>query len=305
MRAPEPDPSPLERGFATLRSQGRRAFIPFLTCGYPDPEDTPRLLRRLADAGADVIELGVPFSDPLADGPTIQAASWRALECGVSLASTLRLVRELSADLPPIVLFSYLNPFLRFGIERALEAAAEAGAAGLLVTDLPVGSYPELERRLAGSPLDLIPLAAPTTPPERLERIVDHASGFLYYISRLGVTGARERLEAGLRSRVEELRRRVRLPVSVGFGISRSEHARAVAEVADGVVVGSALIAALGESEAAFAGLADELAEAVHAVRAKPEPTASDAAASGVPGDRRLGGHGRGGQGRQPGAPRR
>lgn len=252
--------------FERLAGEDRRAFIPFLTHGYPDPETTPRLLRRLADAGADVIELGVPYSDPLADGPTIQAASWRALECGVTLASTLDLVAEVSADLPPIVLFSYLNPILRAGVEPALERAEQAGAAGLLVTDLPVGSHPGLEARLAASSLDLIPLVAPTTPADRLDRIVGNASGFLYYISRLGVTGARDRLDENLRVRVEELRRRVRLPVAVGFGISTPEQARSVAEVADGVVVGSALVAALGESEAALAELASALSEAVHSV---------------------------------------
>lgn len=172
----------------------------------------------------------------------------------------------MSADLPPIVIFSYLNPVLRMGVERFLERAEAAGAAGLLLTDLPSGSHPELEARLAAGGLDLIPLVAPTTSPERIRRIAAHASGFLYYISRLGVTGARERLAEGLRGRVEALRQAVRLPVAVGFGISRPEHARAVAEVADGVVVGSALIAALEEGEEAFVELAAALAAAVHGV---------------------------------------
>ncbi|MFQ5679186.1 MAG: tryptophan synthase subunit alpha [Gemmatimonadota bacterium] len=258
------DGSPLRAAFGALSEGGRRAFIPFLTHGFPSPADTPRLLQRLAEAGADAIELGVPFSDPLADGPTIQRASWRALEQGVTLGSTLDLLAERSADLPPIVLFSYLNPILRMGVEVFLERAEEAGAAGLLLTDLPVGTHAELEERLGASRLDWVPLVAPTTTPKRVERIVGRASGFLYFISRLGVTGARDRLDEGLRGRVEELRSRVRLPVAVGFGISRADQARAVAEVADGVVVGSALIARLEESEEAFAELAGELAEAVH-----------------------------------------
>lgn len=261
--------------FERLAAAGHRAFIPFLTHGYPAPEDTPRLLGRLAEAGADAIELGVPFSDPLADGPTIQAASWRALEQGVSLEGTLDLVAEVSADLPPIVLFSYLNPILRYGVERTLERAEAGGAAGLLVTDLPVGSHPALESRLASSSLDLIPLVAPTTPPERLERIVGTASGFLYYISRLGVTGARDSLDESLGPRVEELRRLARLPVAVGFGISRPDQARAVAGVADGVVVGSALVAALDRGEGAFAQLAGALAEAVHSVDAAEDDPAA------------------------------
>ncbi len=259
--------SRLERSFAAWREEGRRAFIPYLTHGYPSPADTPRLLERLAGAGADVIELGVPFSDPLADGPTIQAASWRALEQGVSLDGTLELVGEMGGDLPPVVLFSYLNPVLRMGVERFTERAAAAGVAGVLITDLPVGTDPELEDRLAGAGPDLIRLVAPTTPEERLAAISGTASGFLYYISRTGVTGERDELAAGLDEAVRRLRDRVELPVAVGFGVSRPEHARAVARAADGVVVGSALISALGRDEEAFVRLASELAEAVHGVR--------------------------------------
>jgi len=244
--------------------EGRKAFIPFLSSGYPHPDDTPRLLSTLADAGADIIELGVPFSDPLADGPTIQAASWEALGHGVSLGSTLDQLAGLSADLPPVVVFSYLNPILQMGIEAFLERAEGAGAAGVLVTDLPVGAHPMMERSLAAGSLDLIPLAAPTTTTKRLQTIVGHASGFLYYISRLGVTGARTTVDEELVVKVEELRGRVRLPVAVGFGIATPDQAAAVAEVADGVVVGSALISALGRSEPEFADLAFSLGEAVH-----------------------------------------
>lgn len=242
----------------------RTAFIPFLSSGFPRPADTPRLLERLAADGADIIELGIPFSDPLADGPTIQAASWRALEEGVTVESALDQLAEMSAGLPPVVVFSYLNPILRMGVERFLARAKAAGAAGLLVTDLPVGSHPALERRLAAGALDLIPLAAPTTPGARLETILGHASGFLYYISRLGVTGARKALDASLEDQVRGLRKMVRLPVAVGFGISTPEQAAEVAGMADGVVVGSALIAALGCGEGAFGELSAALAAAVH-----------------------------------------
>lgn len=250
--------------FERLAEEGRRAFIPFLTHGFPSPADTPRLLRALADAEADIIELGVPFSDPLADGPTIQRASQEALEHGVTLDSTLELVGELAPDLPPIVLFSYLNPVLRVGVEPFLERAERAGAAGLLLTDLPVGVHPELEAGFAASGLDLIALVAPTTPAARVRRIRERASGFVYYISRLGVTGARSGLDERLRDRVAALRREVGLPVAVGFGISRPEQAARVAEVADGVVVGSALLDALRGSEAEFRELAESLARAVH-----------------------------------------
>lgn len=257
--------SRLRAAFEERHALGGAAFIPFLTHGFPTPGDTPRLLERLAEAGADVIELGVPFSDPLADGPTLQRAGWRALEQGITLGRTLDLVAEVSRDLPPLVLFTYLNPLLRLGVDRFLERAEEAGAAGLLITDLPVGVHPGLEARLGGAGLDLVPLAAPTTAPERVERIGRHASGFLYYIARLGVTGAREEMAADLPERVAELRRLVRLPVAVGFGISRPEHARAVARAADGVVVGSALMAALErDDEEEFAELAAALAEAAH-----------------------------------------
>ncbi len=263
--------SRLERRFAELRDAGRAAFVPYLTHGFPSPVDTPRLLRRLVDAGADVIELGVPFSDPLADGPTIQRASERALEHGVTLDEVLGLVEELSDELPPIVLFSYLNPILHMGVDRFAERAARAGAAGVLVTDLPVGSDPALEERLAGAGPDLIRLIAPTTGEERLDGIAGTASGFLYYVSRTGVTGERAELAAGLEEAVAALRRRVRLPVAVGFGVSRPEQARAVARVADGVVVGSALISALERGEDEFAELAAELADAVDETSSAPE----------------------------------
>lgn len=260
----------LEGRFREWRRTGRRAFIPYLTHGYPSPADTPRLLRGLAGAGADVIELGVPFSDPLADGPTIQAASWEALQRGATLRGALDLLRQVSADLPPVVLFSYLNPVLRFGVEEFVRAAADAGAAGLLVTDLPVGGDPELERRLAEGGPDLIRLLAPTTDPRRIDAIAGTASGFVYYISRTGVTGAREELSGTLGEEVARLRKRTRLPVAVGFGVSTPDQAREVAGIADGVVVGSALIDALGRSEDAFLELARELSDAVHSVREAP-----------------------------------
>ena len=254
----------LAGAFRARRTAGGAAFIPYLTFGYPSPEDTPRLLRRLAEAGADVIELGVPFSDPLADGPTIQRASWRALERGATLAAALELVEQVAADLPPLVLFSYLNPILHAGVDAFCERAAAAGVAGVLVTDLPVGSDPELEARLAGAGPDLIRLVAPTTSEARIRGIADTASGFLYYVSRTGVTGARAHLTDTLADEVGRLRALVDLPVAVGFGIARPEQAAEVARLADGVVVGSALIDALGRDEEAFAELAAALAEAAH-----------------------------------------
>ncbi|MBI4409113.1 MAG: tryptophan synthase subunit alpha [Gemmatimonadetes bacterium] len=232
--------------FAAWRAAGRRALIPYLTAGYPDPQETPELLLRLADAGADVLELGVPFSDPLADGATIQHASERALQRGATLAWTLDALADFRRSRETaVVLFTYLNPVLAYGVERFLRAASAAGADGVLLTDLPVGSDRELEAAFERAPLALVRLLAPTTPPARVREIARRAQGFLYYISRTGVTGARTELRARLADEVAALRRFTRVPIAVGFGISTAAQAAEVARVADGVVVGSALIDAL------------------------------------------------------------
>lgn len=241
-----PDTDPLTARFAAWRTAGRRALIPYLTAGYPSPGDTPALLDAMARAGADVIELGVPFSDPVADGPTIQRASQRALEHGVRMADVLAMLRDFRADHEtPVVLFSYLNPLLRFGGARFVEAAAAAGAEGILVTDLPVGSDAALEETLEASPLALIRLVAPTTPPARVTEIARRAQGFIYYVARLGVTGASVDVRQELAAELAALREVTDVPLAVGFGISTPAHAAAVGRVADGVVVGSALIDAL------------------------------------------------------------
>lgn len=231
---------------ATRFRPGRTALIPFLPAGYPSRADTPGLLARLADAGADVIELGVPFSDPLADGPTIQRASQQAIEGGATLSWTLETLAGFRARYDtPVVLFSYLNPILHHGPERFLAEAAEAGADGVLITDLPVGGDPELERLFEASPLALIRLVAPTSTPDRAREIAARAQGFLYYISRTGVTGASRELRDALGAEVAALRAASPVPVAVGFGISTPAQAAAVADMADGVVVGSALVDAL------------------------------------------------------------
>ncbi|MDH5589958.1 MAG: tryptophan synthase subunit alpha [Gemmatimonadota bacterium] len=227
---------------------GRAALVPYVTAGYPRVGDTVAVLHALSDAGADVIELGIPFSDPLADGPTIQRSSFRALEGGVTTESVLADLRAFRAeDDTPVVLFTYLNPVLRYGVARFLEDARGAGAQGLLLTDLPAGADPELEDQVRASGLDLVRLVAPTTPPERIPDVAASGSGFLYYISRTGVTGARTSLREDLADEVRSVRDAVSLPVAVGFGISTPEQAAAVGGVADGVVVGSAIIQALDE----------------------------------------------------------
>jgi tryptophan synthase alpha chain len=237
---------PLAARFAAWRAAGRRVLIPYITAGYPSPDATAGLLDGLVGAGADIIELGVPFSDPVADGPTIQRSSQRAIEHGVTLQWTLHALRAFRARHDAaVVLFTYLNPVLRYGVDRFLADAVDAGAHALLVTDLPVGSDAGLEAQLEASGLAHVRLIAPTTPFPRAAIIARHAQGFLYYISRTGVTGATHRLREGLGREVEALRRVSAVPVAVGFGISTPAQAAEIAAVADGVVVGSALIDAL------------------------------------------------------------
>ena len=232
--------------FAAARGEGRAALIPYVTAGHPRAADTADILLGLADDGADVIELGVPFSDPLADGPTIQRSSFEAIGQGVDLRWTLDALADFRARrATPVVLFTYLNPLLRHGMDAFLADAAAAGAQGVLLTDLPVGADPALEARINGSPLDLIRLVAPTTRPDRVKVIAAAARGFLYYVSRTGVTGARQELAEGLAAEVGEVRAVTSVPVAVGFGISTPEQAATVARVADGVVVGSALVETL------------------------------------------------------------
>ena len=231
---------PLASRFAALRAAGRRALVVYVTAGHPDPARSLELLQGLPESGADVIEVGIPFSDPMADGPVIQASSQRALAAGMTFERTLELIAR--ARLPvPVVLFSYLNPLLAAG-RGALARAAEAGAHGVLVTDLPVGADPPLEEWLGSGPLAFVRLVAPTTPPERMAEIARHGSGFVYLISRLGVTGARDDVAADLPRTVAMLRAATDLPICVGFGISRPEQAAAVGRLADGVVVGSAVV---------------------------------------------------------------
>ena len=208
-----------------------------------------------------MIEVGVPFSDPLADGPVIQGSSQRALEQGMTLAGTLALIHD--AALPvPVVLFSYLNPLIAAGAD-VLTRAAHAGVSGILVTDLPVGADPVREAWLGGGPLEFVRLVAPTTPTARMAEIAQHGRGFVYLISRLGVTGMQEHVAAGLPSTVARLRTVCALPICVGFGISTAAHAREVGALADGIVVGSALVRAAGTSVESALALVGELRAAL------------------------------------------
>lgn len=228
--------------FAALRARGEVGLVPFLTAGDPDLETSAALVREMVRRGADVIELGVPFSDPMADGPTLQRAAERALRAGTSLARVMDLVRSLRRSLDvPVLLFGYYNPIWRYGVARFAADAREAGVDGVLCVDLPPEEADELKRETDRHDLDMIFLLAPTSSPDRERAVLRRARGFLYYVSVTGVTGARDRLPADLDARVRRVRAASPVPVGVGFGIASPEAARRVAGVADAAVVGSAI----------------------------------------------------------------
>jgi tryptophan synthase alpha chain len=257
------EPRAIDARFAELRKAGRRALVVYVTAGHPDPQRSVELMRAVQEAGADIIEVGIPFSDPMADGPVIQASSQQALSHGMTFARVLGLIEKAALRIP-VVLFSYLNPILAAGPD-ALDRAAAAGASGLLLTDLPVGSDPALEQRFAEGPLSFVRLVAPTTPADRMAYIGKHGSGFVYLISRLGVTGARSDLPPELPETIARLRKAASLPICVGFGVSTAQQAATVAHLADGVVVGSALVKAAGESVEKAAALIRDMRRAIDA----------------------------------------
>ncbi|MBV9879858.1 MAG: tryptophan synthase subunit alpha [Gemmatirosa sp.] len=255
----------VDRRFAELRAADRRALVCYITAGHPDEARSAELLTGLQEAGADVIELGVPFSDPMADGPVIQHSSQVALAHGMNLDRTLALVKRARLSVP-VVLFTYLNPLLAAGAD-VLDRAAAAGLHGVLVTDLPVGADAARESWLGSGPLAFVRLVAPTTPAARMAEIARHGSGFVYLISRLGVTGEQSTLSASLPATIERLRGVTSLPVCVGFGISRPDQAAEVGRLADGVVVGSALVRAAGESVERAVALIRDMRAALDAPR--------------------------------------
>jgi tryptophan synthase alpha chain len=241
--------SRIDQKFQELRKLGRAALMPYLPLGYPTLDISTRLIRAVADAGADVIELGVPFSDPLADGPVIQRATHIALQNGMTLAKGLEMVRLARAEgvSIPLVLMGYYNPILRFGVEAFARGARDAGADGVIVPDLPPEEAGALDAACRAHELDLIFLAAPTSIPARLRKIADATRGYVYLVSVVGVTGARDRVAANLEELVARVRAVTSKPVCVGFGIANAESARQVAQIADGVIVGSALVSRIGE----------------------------------------------------------
>lgn len=236
----------IDAKFAELRRQKKAALIPFVEAGDPDLGTTFEIIRMLEKKGADLIELGVPFSDPMADGPTIQRSSERALKAGATLPRVLELVRQVREQTEiPIVLFGYYNPIFHYGARRLAREAKAAGVDGILCVDLPPEESGELKDSLDKEELDLIFLLAPTSDEERIKRVAREGKGFVYYVSVTGVTGARGTVEDDLPSQVRRIRRHTSLPVGVGFGISTPDQAAWIASFADAAVVGSALIGAI------------------------------------------------------------
>lgn len=229
--------------FAARKAQGRKAFIAYLTGGDPTPQHTLSLVLALERGGADLIELGVPFSDPIADGPIIQRASDRALRAGANLAGLLNTVHEIRKHSQiPLLLFSYLNPVLRYGFERLATDASQAGIDGVLLTDLSVEEAAAPVRTIRDKGLDTVFLAAPTSTDHRLRLVAEHSSGFVYLVSRTGVTGEQTSLSSAAAPLIERTRKLTNLPLALGFGISTAAHVEEVARLADGVVVGSAIV---------------------------------------------------------------
>jgi tryptophan synthase alpha chain len=236
--------SGIPAAFAKAKAEGRPALIPFVTAGYPTLAMTERLLPALVDGGADVIEIGIPFSDPIADGETVQRTSQIALANGTTLSDAIEVVRRARANglTTPIVFMGYFNPFLRYGLARLATDMAEAGVDGLIIPDLPTEESEDLRAALRAHGRDLIFLVAPTSTEERIREVAKRASGFVYCVALTGVTGARTSLSDDLPAYVARIRAQTDLPLAVGFGISKPEHVQEVAKIADGVVIASALI---------------------------------------------------------------
>jgi tryptophan synthase alpha chain len=264
----------IKRKFRELRARGEAALVPFIVAGDPDLDTTRRLVLELEARGADLIEIGVPFSDPMADGPANQRSLARGLGAGASIAAILSMVSEIRAKTEiPLILYGYYNPIFHYGCEQLCADAARAGVDALLVVDLPPEEAQELKRPARVSGLDIIQLLAPTTPLERSRKIARSARGFLYYVSVTGVTGARTHLDSDLSAHISELRSVTSLPIGVGFGISTPAQAAEVAKIADAVVVGSAISLLIeahtksGDAIAAVGGLVGAMKDAMRAAR--------------------------------------
>ena len=259
--------SRIEERFTQLRAAGRTGLVTYVTAGDPDLAQSAEIIRRLDQAGADVLEIGVPFSDPLADGPVIQRATERALASGTTLPGVLDMLRTLRPAISaPIVIFSYANPILRMGLETFVSEARAAGVDGVLTLDMPPEEGAAFRAAFAGAGIDTIFLLSPTTTVERIRRASALGSGFLYGISRLGVTGVRDQVDDSARELAARVKSETKLPLALGFGISRPEHIRAIGQWADAAVVGSALVKVIAEHGQA-PGLLDEVERYVRWLR--------------------------------------
>lgn len=260
--------SRIDRRFAALRDEGRPALVTFVTAGDPDLATSTAILKSLPEAGADIVELGMPFSDPMAEGPPIQRASQRALRAGQTMARTLEMVREFRRgdDATPLVLMGYYNPIYSYGNERFLDDAKAAGVDGLIVVDLPPEADDELCLPAIERDLNFVRLATPTTDEKRLPRVLGNTSGFVYYVSILGITGTASPDATKVASAVDRIKRHTHLPVAVGFGVKSAEQAAAIGRTADGVVVGSALVNAIAETLDEDGRGSDETVRAVSAL---------------------------------------
>lgn len=259
--------SRIEERFARVRASGRPGLVTYVTAGDPDLARSAAIIQRLDQAGADVLEVGVPFSDPLADGPVIQRATERALAAGVTLAGVLDMLKSIRPTISaPVVIFSYANPILRMGLETFVQQAQAAGVDGVLTLDMPPEEGETFRTAFAGAGIDTIFLLSPTTTVERIRKASELGSGFLYGISRLGVTGVRDTVDDSARELADRVKAETSLPLALGFGISRPEHVRAIGQWADAAVVGSALVKVIAE-HGQSAGLLDEVERYVRWLR--------------------------------------
>jgi tryptophan synthase alpha chain len=240
----------IDRRFADLKREGRAGLVAFITAGDPDYDTSLAILKGLPSAGADIIELGMPFSDPMADGPAIQSSSQRALKAGQTMKKTLTMVRDFRSgdDVTPIVLMGYYNPIYVYPVERFIEDAVKAGADGLIVVDMPPEEDAELRPQAAAAGLNFIRLATPTTDAKRLPAVLANTSGFVYYVSIAGITGTKAPDLAEVKGHVGRIKAHTDLPIAVGFGVKTEAQVSAIASVAEGVVVGSALVASIAQS---------------------------------------------------------
>lgn len=256
--------SKIEEVFKDLRVKGRKAFIPYIMAGDPDLAKTEEVILLFEEVGADIVELGIPFTDPLADGPTIQRASERALKKGITLKKVLEFVKRIRRSIKiPIVLMTYYNPIFKYGVERFVKEAVQYRVNGIIVPDLPPDEATDLIRFSKREGLDTVFLLAPTSTEDRVKMVARTSSGFIYYVSITGITGARLQIDESLGESIKKIRKITDKPVCVGFGVSNPEEASRVSEIADGVIIGSAIVKMLNESPEGFEDFVKALRKAI------------------------------------------